>query len=225
MKYKLCVSLTESSTKACIDFVRFSNSDLIEHRIDFMDRIDSLADIYDACSKPIIATCRSQIDGGRFHGTEENRVDLLLNAVTAGASYVDIEVDTNPQLFAHVREKADKEDCRLILSKHYHSHTPNDSVLLSMLDRLDTSGGHIIKLVSTPRTTSDCLRVLQLYSEEKKPNLPLVAFGMGTLGRFTRVSALVLGAPFMYVSQDSGEAAAAGQVSLSDMRAIMEVLQ
>ncbi|MHA2005446.1 MAG: type I 3-dehydroquinate dehydratase, partial [Candidatus Thorarchaeota archaeon] len=39
-----------------------------------------------------------------------------------------------------------------------------------------------------------------------------------------RVSSLFLGAPFTYVSQDIGEAAAPGQISLSEMRAILGVL-
>ena len=192
MRYRFCVSLTERSTKACIEIISSSDADLIEHRMDFMDEIDMLTEIYAASDKPIIATCRSIEEGGQFQGTEESRVDYLLDAVSAGASYVDIEVDTNPELLALVKEKVAKTEGKIILSKHYHDHTPRESVLLNMLDRLGNMEADIIKLVSTPRTTNDCLRVLQLYHKENPPGLPLIAFGMGPLGRFTRVSALVL---------------------------------
>jgi 3-dehydroquinate dehydratase-1 len=53
----------------------------------------------------------------------------------------------------------------------------------------------------------------------------MIAFAMGDLGKFTRVAALFLGAPFMYVSQDSGDKAAPGQITLSQMRALLEVLE
>ncbi|MHA2211184.1 MAG: type I 3-dehydroquinate dehydratase, partial [Candidatus Thorarchaeota archaeon] len=44
-------------------------------------------------------------------------------------------------------------------------------------------------------------------------------------GKFTRVSALFLGAPFMYVSQDQGEQAAPGQITVTQMRTLLEVLE
>ena len=82
-----------------------------------------------------------------------------------------------------------------------------------------------MKIVTTPKSIEDCKTILQLYHIEASPPCPMIAFAMGNLGKFTRVSALYLGAPFMYVSQDEGEVAAPGQISLSQMRAILEVLQ
>jgi 3-dehydroquinate dehydratase-1 len=82
-----------------------------------------------------------------------------------------------------------------------------------------------MKLVTTPKTMSDCGRVLQLYYVKSKPARPMIAFAMGDLGKFTRVSALFLGAPFMYVSQDQGEQAAPGQITVTQMRTLLEVLE
>jgi 3-dehydroquinate dehydratase-1 len=88
---------------------------------------------------------------------------------------------------------------------------------------MENIGADILKVIVTPKSISDCSRVLQLYSLERVET-PLIAFAMGDIGRFTRVSALFLGAPFMYVSQDLGQEAASGQISLSDMRAIVRSL-
>ena len=225
MKKKLCVSLTKRTAKECLEFIPSCEADLIEHRLDFMDRIEMLNDIYRASQKPIIATCRSEKNGGRFSSDEEQRISHLLTAISSGASFVDVEVETDPVNLAIVKEEATKADCRLIISKHYHDSTPTESELVEMLRQLRSVGAEITKIVTTPKSIDDCLKILQLYSIEKEPNGSLIAFAMGSLGRFTRVFALFFGAPFMYTSIDNGEAAASGQISFSDMKRILEVLQ
>ena len=225
MKKMLCVSLTKRTAKECLEFIPSCEADLIEHRLDFMDRIELLKEIYGISQKPIIATCRSEKNGGRFTGDEDQRIRHLLTAISSGASFVDVEIETNPVNLALVIEEASKSDCRLIISKHYHDSTPTESELLETLRRLSSVGADIMKIVTTPKSTDDCLRILQLYSIEKKRNTSLIAFGMGSLGKLTRVHALFLGAPFMYTSLDHGEAAASGQISFSDMKLILEVLR
>ncbi|MHA2065620.1 MAG: type I 3-dehydroquinate dehydratase [Candidatus Thorarchaeota archaeon] len=225
MNKKLCVSLTERSAKKCSEVISSYDVDLIEHRMDFMERIEKLDTIYNESKIPIIATCRTPQDGGHFEGDEQSRIDHLLAAVSAGASYVDVELDTEPALMDLVRKKAAKDNSKLIVSKHYFDATPSVSELLNILDRLAIAGADVMKLVTTPKTISDCSRILQLYHGERKPAHPLIAFAMGNLGRFTRVTALFLGAPFMYVSQDQGEMAAPGQIALSQMRSLLEVLE
>ena len=224
MKKMLCVSLTKRTAKECLEFIPSCEADLIEHRLDFMDRIELLKEIYGISQKPIIATCRSVKNGGRFTGDEDQRIRHLLTAIASGASFVDVEIETNPVNLALVLEEAAKSDCKLIISKHFHDSTPTESELLETLRRLSSVGADIMKIVTTPKSTDDCLRILQLYSIGKKRNTSLIAFAMGSLGKFTRVYALFLGAPFMYTSLDQGEAAASGQISFSDMKLILEVL-
>ncbi|MHA1960039.1 MAG: type I 3-dehydroquinate dehydratase [Candidatus Thorarchaeota archaeon] len=224
MKMKLCVSLTEKAASKCLEFVRSSDAEVIEHRLDFMERIEELHEIYGQSDTPIIVTCRSHTNGGHYKGSEKTRVGYLLEAISAGASYVDTGIETEPTLLNHVRQEASNAGCSLIVSKHYHDTTPDDSELSAMLDRLWSSGADIAKIATTPSTLDDCRRVLKLYSLGNPKESSLVAFAMGALGRITRVYALFLGAPFMYVSMDQGEAAAPGQLSLSQMRAVLEVL-
>ena len=72
---------------------------------------------------------------------------------------------------------------------------------------------------------SDCHRILEFQLNKENQVIPLIAFAMGDLGKFTRVSSLFLGAPFMYVAQDFGQITAPGQVPLSEMRKLLEVLR
>lgn len=221
----LCVSLTERSVRQCSQFISSCDADLIEHRMDFMDRIEKLNAIYDVSRVPIIATCRAPRDGGHFEGDDESRISHLIEAISAGASYVDVELDTEPRLMKLVRKEATKCNSKLIVSKHYIVSTPPLPELVNILDRLVIAGADIMKLVITPKMMSDCGKILQLYHIANKPARPLIAFAMGNLGKFTRVTALFLGAPFMYVSQDQGAVAAPGQITLSHMRGLLEVLE
>ena len=225
MKNKLCVSLTEKSSKKCIEFVSSCDADIIEHRLDFMDCIESLDDIYNTSKIPVIVTCRSIKNGGRYNEDEEQRITHLLDAIKAGASYVDVEAEMEQSHLSIIKQEATRNECKVIISKHFHQDTPNSSSLIELLAYLGNAGADIMKVVTTPENPDDCFRVLQLYAVENRPDVPLIAFGMGHLGKITRVCALFLGAPFMYVSQDYGDEAAPGQIPLSLMRTILEVLQ
>lgn len=223
MSKKLCVCLTESEQQDCIDFVSRSDADFIEHRLDFMKQIGNLNQIYSVTSIPIIATCRSPEEGGRFQGDKQERISHLLEAIKGGASFVDIEIESEENDLKQVYRAARANECKLIVSKHYFDRTPDTSELLDMMERITNTPVDIVKIITTPKSIDESKRTLQLY-ELNETEIPLIAFGMGSVGKFTRVSALYLGAPFMYVSQDIGEKAAPGQISLSDMRKLVEAI-
>ena len=223
MSKKLCVCLTEKTSQECISFVSTSDVDIIEHRMDFMDQITGLGEIYSATETPIIATCRPKEMGGNFAGSEQQRITYLLEAIDNGASFVDIEYEVEHNSLKRISDAVSQRNSKLILSKHYTSITPELPDLIDLIGKMEDRGADIIKLVVTPESLSDCRRILQVYSWEGS-KIPLIAFAMGNIGRFTRVSALFLGAPFMYVAQDSGKEAALGQIPLSEMRTILRML-
>ncbi len=221
---KLCVSMTAENAPRCIEFVRACDAELIEHRMDFMCKIEDLDEIYGASSAPIIATCRSLGNGGHYKGSEQDRIGHLLEGIDAGASYVDVEVETEAELFERVKKRAKSLNRRLIASKHYQSFTPEYCELASMRDRMLIQNPDIIKIVTTPSSIDDCRRIMHLYDAEHNNRHSLIAFAMGRLGRLSRLYALLMGAPFMYVSMDNQRRAAPGQMSLSQMRKIVKVL-
>ncbi|MHA2201314.1 MAG: type I 3-dehydroquinate dehydratase [Candidatus Thorarchaeota archaeon] len=206
MTNKLCVCLTEKTSQECIDFLKATDADIVEHRIDFMGQISGLELIYSATNIPIIATCRPHELGGHFGASESQRIELLSKAIVAGVSFVDVETETDDKHFHKVHQLLLETDCQIIVSKHYTQFTPERAELLDVIERMRKQGADILKVVVTPQTIHDCLKVLQLYNLEDL-DTPLIAFAMGNLGKFTRVSSLFLGAPFTYVSQDIGEAA------------------
>ena len=91
-------SIVEAVAAASPDAMRrqrdASRADLVELRLDLLDRPDAEAALAGR-SRPVIATCRAAWEGGRFQGTEAARLAILtasrregltLHVLSAGAA-------------------------------------------------------------------------------------------------------------------------------------------
>lgn len=219
---KICASIAEKTPEKCIKKIKNLDSELIEHRMDFMEEIRDLEDIYTASKLPVIATLRSSADGGAFSGSENSRIAYLFEALDAGCTMIDIERGTEPGLKEKLIRNAKKNNCGVIISVHDFEGTAGMEELSMIMEMERGEGADIGKIVTTPHSVEDCHRVLRLLLKAEKEKFPLIAFCMGELGRFTRVIAPLYGAPFTYAS--SGTPTAPGQLSISAMRRVWRLV-
>jgi len=87
----LCVTVTAATTaelRQKRDAV--PDADLIELRLDSVSD-PSVAGALAGRRRPVIVTCRPAWEGGEFKGSEEERKQILADALSLGAEYVDIE--------------------------------------------------------------------------------------------------------------------------------------
>ncbi len=222
MEMNICACITEKTLADCLKVLRSIDTEFIEHRIDHMERIEGLNEMYGSTGSTIIATNRSKQAGGKFKGTEEERIGYLIDAVDAGCNYVDVELETDEGLKKKVLEHARNNGCKIIISTHDFSGTSELGELVSMMRAEERDGADIGKIVTYANTIEDCHTVLELLMHAKNVNFKLVAFTMGSLGGFTRVLAPVYGAPFTYASVDHG--VAEGQFDVKTLRKIWEAL-
>src|SRR3989338_8331989 len=68
-------------------------ADIIELRIDYIKDVD-LKRLLEKRIKPVIVTNRPVREGGKFNGSEEERIELLKLALQLQADYVDVEHDS-----------------------------------------------------------------------------------------------------------------------------------
>lgn len=219
---KICACIAEKTAEDCIKVARALDTDFVEHRMDFMEKIENLDKIYSAINIPIIATNRSVACKGYFKGTEEDRIEHLINAIDAGCVMVDIELSVSNKLKKKVIHAAKKNKCKIIISFHDWNHTPNIKELLKIMLREKEEGADIGKIVTTANSLGDCHRVLGLLLEAQKEDFPLIAFSMGKLGKFTRPMSLLFGAPFTFAALD--KKTAPGQLSVNEIRNILRGL-
>jgi 3-dehydroquinate dehydratase / shikimate dehydrogenase len=193
-------------------------ADILELRLDLIAAPD-LNLLFDSASLPVIATCRSKIDGGQFKGADEERIRLLLSALKAGADFVDIEVSTPREYLQPFLEGVDPS--KIILSYHDFSHTPED--FNPLYETMRELPGDIIKIVTYARDISDNLKMFELLKRAKQENQKLIGLCMGDLGEISRILSPLYGGLLTFGSLDTGQESAPGQIPAKTLKDIYRV--
>ena len=165
---------------------------------------------------PILATCRHKRHRGEFSGSFEQQLAILEDAAGAGATVLDLEVETAEAAKSAV--PALRASAPLILSYHNFENTPALAPVLRRLQRIEADA---YKIASTARKPSDNLRLIQFVRHHR--DVPLIVVAMSEIGRPTRVLAPSLGCVFTYAAPSEGEGTAPGQVSSRLMRTLYRV--
>ena len=159
----------------------------------------------------ILATCRRHQNHGKYNGSVEEQIRLLSAAVSAGASAVDVEIESAENGARGL--EAFRGPSRLILSYHNYEATPSPEAVLRRMLRIPADG---YKIVTTARKPSDNYRVLALTKSH--PRTPLIVLAMGEVGFATRVLSTAWGGMFTYAAPNASEGTASGQVSARLLR-------
>ena len=172
---------------------------LVELRLDGVRDIDVRGAI-EGRRTPVIVTCRASWEGGRFDGSEEERLRILADAVRLGAEYVDVEWKADRRPFR------DRGQTKLVISHHDFAGVPAD--LAERVGAMRAEGAEIVKVAVTPQRLSDCLTVRDAMAFDKAH----VAIGMGPYGQLTRLCPWLFGSCWTF-----GGKTAPGQSSARDL--------
>ncbi|CAN5163785.1 shikimate dehydrogenase [soil metagenome] len=179
----------------------------VELRLDFLSKAIDFKRLQPHKQCPWVATLRRPADGGRFAGTEDERLAILRQAIVAGCfDWVDLEMDVAEKIrrFGPVKR---------IISYHNFQETPAD--LEDIYNTLCTKDGDVFKLAVMVNTPADIGRIIKLQQAAKKPS---VIFGMGELGFLTRFTSIKYNAPWMYAAFNSDRSLAPGMPSVDDLK-------
>lgn len=181
-----------------------SGADLVELRLDSVR--DPRADgALAGRTCPVIVTCRPAWEGGRFRGSEEERLALLEDALTGGAEYVDVEAAAQCEALLQSNARH-----RVILSLHDFEGVPRDLAERVRTMRARGTGG--IKIAVTARALADSCRLLEL-SQSDRGEGKTIWIGMGLPGLVTRVLARRFGSAWTY----AGDGVAPGQIPYGEL--------
>ena len=214
---RICAVITENDYDLAAGVDRFV--DLYEIRIDLIG--DGWQEWANRLQRPWIACNRLPEEGGRWSGTEEERIGKLLQAARIGARIVDLELRTNnlPELIREIKNyKAE-----VLLSFHNLHETPDQKVLEGIIKEQLSMGADICKVVTTARRFEDNITVLRLIG--MFPDKKVVAFAMGEDGIVSRVISPMIGGYFTYGSITQGRESAPGQLMVTYMRSLYEAVR
>jgi 3-dehydroquinate dehydratase/shikimate dehydrogenase len=181
---------------------------LVELRLDYINGEVNLKRLLAERPCPVIITCRRQVDGGRWQGTEQQRLLLLRTAIAEGVDYVDLEEDIAGSIPRFGKTKR-------IISYHDFRKTPDN--LQEIHDRLSKLDPDIVKLSTMANQPHDNVRILRLGRDAK---VPTIAMCMGDMGTPSRILAARYNAPFVYSTFHHERLLAPGQLSFQQMKEI-----
>jgi 3-dehydroquinate dehydratase/shikimate dehydrogenase len=181
---------------------------LIELRLDFLAKAPDFKRLLADKPCPMVATVRRTQDGGRWAGTEAERLMLLRQAIVAGFDWVDVETDIADQVRRY-------KDVKRVVSYHNLREVPED--LEQIHARMCKQDADVVKLAVTAQQPADNVRVLSLL---RNPARPTVALCMGDLGMPSRVLAARCGAPFTYGAFNKERGIAPGLLSFDELRLV-----
>ncbi len=209
----ICVSIGRGRHKMMIAEHRHMvelGAKLVELRLDYIAGPINIRRLIADRPCPVIISCRRPADGGKWQGSEEQRMLLLRTAISQGIDYIDLEDDVAASVPRFGKTKR-------IVSFHDFRKTPDD--LDAIHRRLAACDADIAKISTMVNHPSDNVRLLDVV---RKAKIPTVGMGMGDIGVPTRILAGKFGSPITYATFSQDRALAPGQLGFEQM---MEVFR
>jgi 3-dehydroquinate dehydratase/shikimate dehydrogenase len=181
---------------------------LVELRLDYISGVVNVKRLLTDRPGPVVITCRRERDGGKYVGSEEERMLLLRQAIVEGADYVDLEDDIAGSVPRYGKTKR-------VVSLHDFRSTPNN--LPEIHARLASLDADVVKVSTLAHHPHDNVRMLEMIAASKQPT---VGICMGDIGTPSRLLAARFGAAFTYATFHHERALAPGQLSFQQMKDI-----
>lgn len=205
----LCAVVARTRHGVMIDEMHGASSQgagMVELRLDFLSKAPDFKRLFEKKPCSALITVRRKNEGGKFTGTEAERLTILRQAIVSGADWVDLEQDVVEQVQRYGKVKR-------IVSYHNFSETPAD--IFGIYEKLCSFDADVVKIACMAKTPDDIWRVMELYQNAPKPT---VAFCMGEMGFPTRILSAKFGAPFIYSTFNPDRTIAPGIPFLKQLR-------
>ena len=210
----ICIPITARSTEDTISEMSLASkyADLIELRIDYITELQDaetcIEKSLNSKTKPVIITNRPKREGGKFSGSEQDRLRLLQKAIELGADYVDVEYDSSN----HITKR---NSSKIIISYHNFKETPHN--LNKIYNDICQRKPDIVKIVTYANDITDNIRIFDLLNTA---NMPTISFCMGELGQISRILTGKFGGLLTFASLERGKESAPGQLTVDELSKI-----
>lgn len=201
----ICITVTPTSrTLAPADLMNAArHGDIIELCLDHFQKEPDVKELLSVVDKPIIVSCRRPQDGGKWQGTEEERLMLLRQAIVAGPDYIELDLDVAPNV-----PRFGKTQRVISFTRLDRPETDIDGVF----DEAANAKADVVKFC-WPTPTLDAAWPL-LAAVSQKRSLPVVGMGLGRPELTFSLLGLKYGSPWIYAALEQGMEAHPGQATV-----------
>ena len=221
---KLVVSVMPKSLEEAqgIDAMRYIDADIIEWRADFLPK-EAILQVAPAifekfAGRELLFTLRTRAEGGEIDLDSAEYVQIIKDvAQLYQPEYIDFEYFSHKDVFEEMLDFPN-----LVLSYHNFQETPEN--MMEVLSELTSLTPKVVKVSVMAHTEQDVLDLMNFTRGFKtlNPEQEYVTVSMGKVGKVSRITSDVTGSSWSFASLD--EASAPGQISLSSMQKIRELL-
>lgn len=221
---KLVVSVMPKSLEEAqgIDAMRYIDADIIEWRADFLPK-EAILQVAPAifekfAGRELLFTLRTRAEGGEIDLDSAEYVQIIKDvAQLYQPEYIDFEYFSHKDVFEEMLDFPN-----LVLSYHNFQETPEN--MMEILFELTSLTPKVVKVSVMAHTEQDVLDLMNFTRGFKtlNPEQEYVTISMGKVGKVSRITSDVTGSSWSFASLD--EASAPGQISLSSMKKIREIL-
>ena len=226
----ICIPVVAKTQSEALQFIARSASlaDILELRMDLLadgTLRELLAAVRSAApAAQVLVTNRPR--GAASARGEQERLAVLMEAVSLGADFVDVELATAPAGKEKIQALigAHHNRTQMIVSHHDFRQTPPRQELVRLLNAAVHTGAQVTKIVTQAVTQEDNLAILSLLPYACRRKWKIIAFCMGDQGKMSRIMAPLLGALFTFAALDEGSESAPGQLTVRAMRQIWQAM-
>ena len=227
MKTKLAIPIGAKNLQQGKEQIKAAikaGAEILELRVDYLENLNTemvkglIAEVKSSKNPlPIVVTCRDKRQGGDISYPDRLRVEVLVDALEAGAGFIDFEYENF--LYAESQESikralAQSITGRLILSAHnFQMRFDNIGKLYRHIETLYPAA--IPKLVYTANHINDCFEAFDLLHRTSGER---IIFCMGQTGLISRIIAKKLGSFITFASIDGDNATASGQLTAEQLK-------
>ena len=221
---KLVVSVMPKNLEEAqgIDAMRYVDADIIEWRADFLPK-EAILQVAPAifekfAGRELLFTLRTRAEGGEIDLDSAEYVQIIKDvAQLYQPEYIDFEYFSHKDVFEEMLDFPN-----LVLSYHNFQETPEN--MMEILSELTSLTPKVVKVSVMAHTEQDVLDLMNFTRGFKtlNPEQEYVTISMGKMGKVSRITSDVTGSSWSFASLD--EASAPGQISLSSMKKIREIL-
>ncbi|MBW1606304.1 type I 3-dehydroquinate dehydratase [Lactobacillus sp. Sy-1] len=220
----------EAEISQQLQLIKAESVDLIEFRIDYLTDFTAAA-LQNGKQQiqarfpavPIIATIRTQSEGGKFDDHHDDYLAALKQVINVGFSLLDVEI-SRPGV-ADVITIAHQHHQLVIGSFHNFTQTPADQTLLATWQKMETLGCDVAKMAVMPNINDDVLRFMQVSNQANQTlKVPIISMAMGKLGIVTRISGPLTGSVITFGSITNEAQSAPGQITSPQLAAIINIV-
>jgi 3-dehydroquinate dehydratase/shikimate dehydrogenase len=205
----ICITVTPTSrTLAPADLLNASrHCDIIELCLDHFINEPNVGELLKCVDKPILVSCRSEKDGGKWKGSEQERVQLLREAIVAGPAYIELDLDIAGGI------------PRFGKTKRVISWTSLNRPLSKFDDMYQKCRDAKADIVKFTWLTEDLDAAWPLLAAATQPReVPIVGLGVGRAGLTFSLLGRKYGSPWIYAALERGMEAFPAQSTVWQLR-------